>query len=188
MVHGALPRLALLFAVAFGMALGVPAVADLKAVFAFGNRVLSIRFPEFNYGILTTVDEESRRIAVSFPRSPFSSPTDAPPAHLEIQLERLPAQVKGVDYHQHYIDRYAESMGTTTSSADESVPGEMSLTECYMTFLLFNDAELRAHKALLITSTSGDLGIAILLDTVAESYEANKAVWSAILRSIQFEG
>jgi hypothetical protein len=161
--------------------------ADLKAVFAFNDRIVSIRFPELNYGIVTTVDENTRKIAITYPMPRAEVPTHSSPPHLEITLEPLASGVNGPDYYEHYLQRYLETMGSTSAPVPDSHPGGLALLDCKMTFLFFNDSELRAHKALLITSIDDGIGVVILLDTLADEYSTNENVSKGILQSIQFE-
>jgi hypothetical protein len=167
--------------------LGQPANADLKAVFAFNDRVVSVRFPEFSYRILTTVDEKVRRIAISFPELPLDRDENLSPPHLEISIESMAADVNGQDYYQHYLQRYRETLGTSDLPVEEPKQLSLALDDPHVAFLYFNDGQLRAHKALLITSTNGSMGIVVLLDTLADSYEENENVSNAIVQSIQFE-
>ena len=161
--------------------------ADLKAVFAFKERVVSIRFPELNYWIATTVDEDARQVAVSFPNDKSPGTDDQPGPHLEISLEALAPDVQADDYHRHYLDRYADAMGSTSAPFDDSERGPMALLDCRMAFLFFRDHELRDHKAVLITCINNGVGVVILLDTLASAYDSNKSASLAILQSIQFE-
>jgi hypothetical protein len=161
--------------------------ADLKAVFTFNDRIVSIRFPELNYGIVTAVDENTRKIAITYPTPRAEATAYASPPHLEITLEPLASNVSGADYYEHYLRRYVETMGSTSAPVDESRSGGFALLDCTMTFLFFNDSELRAHKALLITSIDNGVGVVILLDTLADQYSANENVSTGILQSIQFE-
>ena len=165
---------------------GVRAGADLKAVFAFSESVVSIRLPELNYEILTTVDEYARKVAVRFPTGP-SDGEDSLPPHLEMRLEALAADADGLDYYQHYLKLYVDTMGSTYASVDDSKPIAMALPDCHMVFLFFSDSELKAHKALLITAIYQGIGIVILLDTLAELYDAHEDISIGIVQSIQFE-
>jgi hypothetical protein len=175
---------ALLF---LGCACVLGARADLKAVFAFKDRVVSIRFPELNYWIATTVDEDARQVAVTFPREQSPATDGQPGQHLEISLEALAPDVRGEDYHRHYLDRYADTMGSTSAPFDDYGRDSMALLDCRMAFLFFRDHELRDHKAILITSIDNGIGVVILLDTLASVYDSNESASIAILRSIQFE-
>lgn len=179
--------MALLVIMTAALFVSARAEADLKAVFAFADRLVSVRFPELNYWILTTVDQNTRRIAVTFPEPAGHRETDPPQPHLEIVLEHVGPAVGQTDYHQHYLDEYAQSMGASPAGPDEPPPSGMGLTDCRMTLLQFTDAELNAHTALLITAVDGDVGIVALLDARAETFEKNKDVSSAIVRSIRFE-
>jgi hypothetical protein len=161
--------------------------ADLKAVFAFNDKIVSIRFPELNYGIVTSVDENTRRIAITYPAPKSEAIVDSSPPHMEITMEPLAANVSGPEYYTHYLQRYVEKMGSTSAPVDTSDSSGLALLDCNMTFLLFNDTELRAHKALLITSIDDGVGVVILLDTLADDYNANENVSIGILQSIQFE-
>lgn len=161
--------------------------AELKAVFAFNDRVISIRFPGLNYGIVTTVDWSGRQIAVTFPRAETDSWKEAPALHLEISLEPIDASVDGQEYFQHYLGKYTEAMGSTLAPVENVVPNALLLLDCKMTFLYFSDREMRLHKALLITSIDEGTGVVILLDSLAASYDANEGVSIGILESIHFE-
>ena len=165
---------------------GMQANADLKAIFAFSESIVSIRLPELNYEILTTVDDHARQIAVGFPKSQSDSEDSSPP-HLEIRLETLAADANGLDYYQHYLKLYIDTMGSTYASVEDSKPIAMALPDCHLVFLFFSDSELKAHKALLITSIYQGVGVVILLDTLAELYDAHEDVSIAIVQSIQFE-
>lgn len=161
--------------------------ADLKAVFAFNDRVISIRFPEFNYGIATTVNDNARQIAVTFP-SPTSENGEAAPAlHVELSLEALPAGTSGQDYYQHYLAKYASDMQTIPIPDARLTTLSLSLLDCRMTLLSFNDAKLRLHKALLITSIDGGMGVVIVLDGLEDVYDANEETALTVLESIRFE-
>jgi hypothetical protein len=161
--------------------------ADLKAVFAFHEKVVSIRFPEFNYGIVTTVDENIRKIAISYPAPKAGQVVHLSSPHLEITLEPIAGDVSSPEYHAHYLERYIEGTGSTSAPVDDSHSFALALRDSRMTYLLFNDGELRAHKALLITSIDEGVGVVIVLDTLADDYSANENVSNGILESIQFE-
>jgi hypothetical protein len=161
--------------------------ADLKAVFAFNDRVISIRFPELNYGIATTVNDNSRQIAVTFPPSASSREEEASALHVELSLEALPAGTSGQDYYQHYLMKYAEDMQTIPVPDARLTSLSLSLLDCRMTLLSFNDVKLRLHKALLITTIDGGMGVVILLDGLEDVYDANEETALAVLESIRFE-
>jgi hypothetical protein len=161
--------------------------ADLKAVFAFNDRVFSIRFPEFNYGIATTVNDNSRQIAVTFPSLASAGGEEATALHVELSLEALPAGTSGQDYYQHYLTKYSEDMRTIPVPDTRLMTLSLSLLDCRMTLLSFKDAKLRLHKALLITSIDVGMGVVILLDGLQDVYDANEETALAVLESIRFE-
>jgi hypothetical protein len=78
-------------------------------------------------------------------------------------------------------------MGSTIAPVENVMPNAMSLLDCRMTFLLFWDSEWKSHKALLITSIDEGTGVVILLDNLADSYDANEEAFIGILESIHFE-
>lgn len=166
---------------------GIPANADLKALFAFDDKIVSIRFPEFTYTIVTTVNEQTRLIAVGFPRSKLEDESGSSPPHLEIVLESVSPTVDGQNYHEHYVERYVDETGAASEPTEDFRKDASALSNCSESFLFFNDGELRAHKALLITSVNDRVGVVILLDTIAETYDVNREGCMTILHSIRFE-
>lgn len=167
---------------------GFDSHADLKAVFVFDEKVLSMRLPSFRYGILTSVDDRSRRIAVSFPAVPFDTGEKTITPHLELVMEPVDPDLDGLDYYLHYAAHYAEATGSTVTADEVGVPHlAPKLPDSHQGRLLFTDGASRSHKAILITSIGDGVGVVVFLDMPSESDEENEAESSAIMQSIGFE-
>jgi hypothetical protein len=160
--------------------------ADLKAVFAFNERVVSIVFPEFNYGITTTVDKDTRQIAITFPK-PLREDPNAIAPHMEISLESLSGNVDGTDYYQQYLSKYQDKVGTVQAAVEEGKLDSLSFAAYHKTYLLYRDSTLQPHKMLMITAIDGGTGIVIVLDTLAAAYDSTEGATIGILNSVHFE-
>jgi hypothetical protein len=160
--------------------------ADLKAVFAFNERVVSIVFPEFNYGIATTVDNDTRQIAITFPKPSFENP-DAMAPHMEISLESLSGNVDGMDYYEHYLTKYQDKVGTVQGAVEDGKLDSLSLSAYHKIYLYYEDSALQSHKMLMITAIDEGTGIVIVLDTLAAAYDAIEGTTAGILNSVHFE-
>jgi hypothetical protein len=106
---------------------------------------------------------------------------------MEITLEALRGNVDGTDYYEHYLDRYRDAMGATDTPGADRKLTSLALKAYHAIHLRYTDGALKPHTMLMITAMDEGTGIVIVLDVLAEAYEAMEAVVTGILESFRFE-
>ena len=178
-------RLAIVAAMVAGISFPSPA-ADLKASFAFNDRLMSMVLPSLDYRIYTTVEEDTRKITIVFPhaRSAEPAPADGPVMGIII-IALLPhSGARG------FLDDTMRTFLGATGGAEVNAEGvEFNLLggEHLQSGLLYSDPQAHVHKVSMIASAEDQMGILVIVDSPIESYDAIEGASASMIESIHFE-
>ena len=162
------------------------AAADLKASFAFNDRMMSMVLPSLDYRIYTTVEEDSRKITIIFPRGRSAEPSPAAgPVIGIIMIALLPhSGARGF-----LDDNMTTFLGATGGTEVQAAGTAFALLggEHIQSSLLYTDSQTHVHKVSMVASAEDQMGVLVIVDSPIESYDAIEGASASMIESIHFE-
>jgi hypothetical protein len=158
--------------------------ADLKAVFAFNGKLIDATMPRLDYRIQTFVDENGRYILIGSPRG---MPDGAPGFQIEIHMEKIPEDTASEDYAALAVRKFVREQGFESSELPAGKMDGAGLAGSRDLQVAWTDAQLRAHKGILLGAVSGGVGLLVLLDVLLPDYDAVEELCIMILESVHVE-
>jgi hypothetical protein len=178
-------RVAVVLSMVAGVSLPL-AAADLKASFAFNDRMMSMVLPSLDYRIYTTVEEDNRKITILYPRPRSAEPEQtAGPVMGIIMIALLPQSgARG------FLEDNIRTFLAATGGAEVQAAGvEFSLLggEHIQANLLYTDSQTDVHEVSMVASAEDQMGILVIVDSPIESYDAIEGASASMIESIHFE-